>query len=181
MMFRDRQQIVICVVAGAMLGAFVLFSYLPLRKKTKDVEQAKAAQRLAFAKASAERAQLPVLREQLLKLEKVVGNYETNIPGHRDLGEFLQTIANLMNKHDLKDQVVQPGKEIEAERLNCIPVSVQCKGSLKQIFDFFGSLQLLDRLVRIEQVKLTNDGDFSGELSAQTEAIIYYRSEHEQG
>lgn len=181
MMFRERQQIVICVVAGAMLGAFVLFSYLPLRRKIKAVEQAKAAQRLAIAKASAERAQLPVLREQLLKLEKVVGNYETNIPGHRDLGIFLQTIANLMNKHDLKDQIVQPGKEVEAERLNCIPVSVHCKGRLKQIFDFFSSLQLLDRLVRIEQVKLTNDGDFSGELSVQTETIIYYRSEPEQG
>jgi len=164
-----------------MVGGFVVFRHLPLQKKIKAVARAKAAETLAITNASAENAKLPVLKEQLLKLERVVRNYEANIPGHRDLGMFLQRIANLMNKHNLRDQLVQPGKEIEAEGLHCMPVSMQCKGRLKQIFEFFGSLQVLDRVVRIEQVKLVNDGDFSGEVSIQTETVIYYRAEAEQG
>lgn len=181
MLFRERQQIVICVVAGLMVGGFVLFRYLPLQKKIKAVARTKAAEMLAITNASAENARLPALKEQLLKLERVVRNYEANIPGHRDLGMFLHTIANLMNEHNLRDQLVQPGKEIEAEGLHCMPVSMQCKGRLKQIFEFFGSLQVLDRVVRIGQVKLVNDGDFSGEVSIQTETFIYYRAEAEQG
>jgi len=181
MQFRERQQIAIFVIAGAMVSGFVLFRYLPLQKRIKAVEQTRVAQRLAITKASAESRQIPALKEQLLKLQRTVGNYEANVPAQRALGVFLHRIANLMNENALREQLIQPGKEVEAEELNCIPVSMQCKGSLKQIFEFFKSLQVLDRLVRIEQIKLVNDSDFSGEVGMQTEAVIYYRAETEQG
>ncbi|MHC4659408.1 MAG: type IV pilus inner membrane component PilO [Planctomycetota bacterium] len=181
MLFRERRQIVICAVAGAMVGGFVLFRYLPLRKRIKTVEQTKAAQRDAVTKALAEQGQLPILKEQLRKLKTTVGDYEARVPGHGDLGPFLHRIANLMNEHNLREQRVQPGKEVEAEGLNCIPVSMQCKGGLKQIFEFFYSLQALERLVRIERVKLENDKDFSGELSMRTDTVVYYRPRAGQG
>ena len=180
-MFRERQQIVIFVIAGAMVSGFVLFRYLPLQKRIRAVEQARAAQRLAITKTSAESRQVPALKGQLLKLQRTVGNYEANVPGQRALGVFLHRIANLMNEYNLRERLIQPGEEVKAEGLNCIPVSMQCKGGLKQIFKFFKSLQVLDRLVRIEQIKLVNDGDFSGEVGMQTKAVIYYRAEAEQG
>ncbi len=180
-MFRERQQIAIFVIAGAMVSGFVLFRYLPLQKRIRAVEQARAAQRLAITKTSAESRQVPALKGQLLKLQRTVGNYEANVPGQRALGVFLHRIANLMNEYNLREQLIQPGEEVKAERLNCIPVSMQCKGGLKQIFEFFKSLQVLDRLVRIEQIKLVNDGDFNGEVGMQTKAVIYYRAEAEQG
>jgi len=179
--FREKQQIAICIAAAVMAGGFVLLRYLPLQKKIKAVREAQAGQRLAIAKASAESEQLPALKEQLLKLQMALGNYEENIPVQRSLGAFLHRIANLMNEHNLNGQLIQPGKEIEGEKLNCIPVSMQGKGRLKQIFEFFRRLQSLDRLVRIEQVKLVNDRDFSGEVSMQTKAVIYYRTEAGQG
>ena len=181
MVLRERQQIVICVAAGIMVVGCVLFRYLPLRRKIKAVKQAKTAQVLAIARASSENAQLPALKEQLLGLEKAVENFEANIPDHRVIGVFLHKIADLMNEHNLTDQIVQPGKEIEMKGLHCIPISVQGKGGLKQIFEFFNSLQLLNRLVRIEQVKLVNDSGFSGEVSMQAKTIVYYRSEAGQG
>jgi len=181
MLFRERQQIVICAAAAVMVGGFVLLRYLPLQKKIKAVEQAHAVQTVAIAKASHQSEQLPALKERLLKLQTAVGNYEANIPSRRALGVFLHTIANLMNEHNLTKQLVQPGKEIKAGQLSCIPVTMQCKGGLKQIFEFFRRLQKLDRLVRIEQVKLVNDTDFSGQVRMQTKAVIYYRQEAKQG
>ena len=181
MLFRERQQIIICAAAVVMVGGFVLLRYLPLQKKMKAVKEAQAVQRLAIAKASARSEQLPALKERLLKLQTAVGNYEANIPAERDLGAFLHRIVNLMNEHNLQGQSIQSGKEIKAEKLKCIPVSMQCKGELKQIFEFFRRLQSLDRLVRIEQVKLVNDRDFRGEVSMQTKAVIYYRTEAGQG
>ena len=177
MLFRERQQLVICVVAGVMVGGFVLFRYLPLHKKKKAIEQAKTAQMLAAVKALTENRELPVLKEQLVKLQEEVGDYEANVPAKRSLGEFLQRIAKLMNKHNLKEQLVQPGKEIESGELRCVPVSMQGKGRLKQIFEFYKSLQGLDRMVRIEQVKLSNDNGFSGEVSMQTRIGIYCRKD----
>lgn len=176
MLFRERQQVVILCLAGAMVGGFVLFWYLPLRGRTKAVEQRRAAQILAITKAWHQSEQLPMLEEQLLQLQTTVGDYEAKVPSQRALGVFLHQIANLMNEHNLSEQLIEPGKEIQAGQLNCIPVSMRCKGRLAQVFEFYKSLQELDRLIRIEQVKLVNEGDFSGEVYLQTKVFVYYRS-----
>ncbi|UCF00060.1 MAG: type 4a pilus biogenesis protein PilO [Planctomycetota bacterium] len=181
MFFQERQQIAICVAATVMIGGTVLFGYLPLQKRIKVIKSKKASQMLAMTKTSAESRRLPALKEELLHLQRAVETYEQQVPSHRSLGIFLQEIAGLMNKHNLQEQLVQPGKEIKAGKLNCIPVNMQCKGKLAQIFEFYKSLQKLDRLARIEEIKLVNDRDFTGEVSMQTKAIIYYRSATKQG
>ncbi len=88
---------------------------------------------------------------------------------------FLHRIADLMRENGLEDQFVEPGKEIKTESVNCIPVNMRCKGELSELFRFFESLQNLDRLVRIEEVRLLNDRDFAGQISMQTKAVVYYR------
>lgn len=180
-LFQKRPQTLICIVTGMLVADFVLFGYLPSHKRMKSVKRARAEQRAIIAKASAEGKQLPVLKQRLQKLQKTVANYDANIPTQRALGVFLQQIANLMTEHNLSKQVVVPGKEVKAGGLNCIPVSMRCKGRLLEMFEFYKRLQNLDRLVRIEQIKLVNDTDFSGEVSMQTEVVIYYKAEAKQG
>ena len=181
MLFRERQQLTICVVAGVIVGGFVLFRYLPLRRTMKALRQTKASQTLTIAKGTADNKQLSLLKEQLLKLQHELENYEANIPGQRDLGAFLHRIADLMNEHNLSEQVNETLKEVKGEKLNCIPVNMQCKGKLDRIFEFYRRLQGLDRLVRIEQVKLTNDSDYDGQVSMEARAVIYYRAKVGQG
>jgi len=181
MLFQERKQIVICVLATAVIGGFLLFRYIPLRKRVKAVEQAKAAQALVIAKVSADSQQLPLLEEQLLKLHAKVAYYQANVPMQRDHGVFLRKIADLMKEHNLKEEVLAPGNEIQADELRCIPIDMQCKGKLVQIFEFYKQLQRLNRLVRIERVELVNDNGFGGEVSMRTKAVIYYRAEVGQG
>lgn len=181
MLFREKQQVTICIMAGVTVCVFVLFWYLPLREKMKDIDQARAAQVLAAAKNVADSERLPRLQKQLQHMQSELGDYEAHIPEQRNVGAFLRRIADLMNEHNLKEQVVTPGPEVEADRFNCIPVNMQCKGSLAQLFTFYRRLQALDRLVRIEQVKLSNDAHYGGEVSMETMAVIYYRTKVGQG
>jgi len=181
MFFRERQQITIFVIAAAIVGGFVLFRYQPLQRRIKAVKDARVAQTLVITKSQAESNQLPSLKQQLLKLQQAVGNYDANVPLQRALGGFLQKIADLMNEHNLGEQVVTPGEEIKSGELNCIPLAIQGKGKLAKIFEFYKRLQSLDRLVRIEQVKLENDSDFNGEVKMQTRAVVYYRTEAAKG
>ncbi len=181
MLFREKQQVMICVVAGVIVCVFVLFWYLPLRQRMKAVEQAKATQTLAVAKSDADGKRLPVLKERVLQLRSALGNYDAKIPEQGALGTFVRRIADLMNEYHLKEQVITPGAELEADRFNCTPVRMQCKGKLGQLFKFYQRLQSLDRLVRIEQVKLSNDSSYSGEVSMETRAVIYYRARVGQG
>jgi len=181
MFFRERQQITICVAAVAMIGVFVVFRYLPLHKRVKVVKETKAAKALANSMVRTRSEQVPVLEEQLEKLQQVIGDYQARIPSRRSAGAFLGKITELMNEHNLKEQVIEPREEIKTEELNCIPVNMRCKGRLAQVFEFYKRLQTLDRLVRIEQIKLTNDTDFTGEVTMETRAVIYYAARGRQG
>jgi len=163
------------------VAGFLLFRYLPLRKKMKAVEKTRAAQALVINKGMAKNEQLPSLREEFEKLQSEVSNYERQIPADRELGTFLHKIADLMNSHNLKGQFIEPGEEVEGEELNYIPVNMKCRGKLKQIFEFYKSLQSLERLVRIEEVKLLNENNFSGEINMQTRAVVYYRPQSIEG
>lgn len=159
----------------------MLFRYRPLRKKIEAVEQNIFAQKLTIAKGAADGEQLPLLKQQLLKVQSELEDYEANIPDQRALGVFLQRIAALMNEHNLREQVIEPREEVKGDKFCCIPLSMRCKGKLSQMFEFYKQLQGLDRLIRVERIKLKNDNSFSGEVGMETEAVIYYRAELGQG
>jgi len=159
----------------------VLFRYWPLSRKKEAVEQDIFAQRLTIAKGAADGKQLPMLKQQLQKVQSELEDYEANIPDQRALGVFLRRIAALMNEYNLREQDIEPHEEVRGDEFCCIPLSMRCKGKLSQVFEFYKQLQELDRLIRIERIKLTNDKDFSGEISMETEAVIYYRAQVDQG
>jgi Tfp pilus assembly protein PilO len=180
--FKEKQkQIAIYIIAVALIGCFIFLRYLPLRKKVSNLEQLKDTQIMAIIKSQEQYQQLPQLQAQLLKLQQEISHYDLQIPPRRQLGEFLQRGMELMSQYNLKEQVIQPGEEIKIEKLNCIPITMQCKGKLSQIFEFYKSLQQIDRLVRIEQVKLTRTDNSGDEVIMDARAVIYYRSQPEQG
>lgn len=178
MLFRKRQQVIICIVAGLFLADFVLFGYLPLNSRLKAIKRARTAQNSVIAQAAMQRERLPVITRQLEGLRGIETDFGASVPAQKSIGEFLQQIADLMTQYNLSQQVVAPSKEIKGDGLNCIPINMQCKGKLAQMFEFYKSLQDLDRLTRVERVRLTNT-DLSGEVSMQTMAVIYYRPQSE--
>ena len=178
---QKRKQLMICLVFAVMLSGFFLLRYLPLKSRTKALQIRRQTAQQAISQALIKSEALPHLKEQLKELSQTVENYDKQIPGKRDLGEFLQQIAGLMNEHNLKEQMIEPRIEVESEKFNCIPVGLKCKGRIRQISEFYKSLQALDRFVRIEDFNLANERNLGGEVSMQTKGVIYYRPKAEQG
>jgi len=176
-LFLEKKQILIVIIAIAALSGFALFRYTPMKKNMKTVKQVRAKQNLVIAKGISDSQQLSVFAEQLDKLEEKLDKFEDNIPEQRNLGLFLKVVAQLMNQHNLKEQAIEPLEEVETDDLICIPVSMECTGQLKQIFEFCKNLQKLDRKVRITQVKLKNGNDFNGEIKMETKIVIYCRTQ----
>ena len=180
-LFFEKKQLLICGAALAFLVGFLFCGYNPLQKKLLQVRQVKADRESLISSSVEHEKQLSALKFELEELQNAILNYDSNIPRQRDLGVFLQQIAELINEHDLTEQVVQPGVETDSDGLRSIPVKIQCKGKLPRIFDFYRSLQGLDRMVRIENVKLVNEKDYRGQVSMQTSAVIYYKPEADKG
>jgi Tfp pilus assembly protein PilO len=176
-LFFEKKQILIFVFAVLTIGGFVLFRYIPMKKNIRAIKQKRAEQNLIIAKGISDSEQLPVFTEQLDKLKEKLENYENNIPKQRDIGFFLIKISELMNRHNLQEQAIEPLEEAEIDELICIPVSMECKGQLKQIFEFYKNLQELDRQIRIKTVKIKNGNDFNGEIMMETEIVIYCRTQ----
>ncbi|MBN2457031.1 MAG: type 4a pilus biogenesis protein PilO [Sedimentisphaerales bacterium] len=180
-MLKDKKQIIISLVAGGIVVGFLVFAYIPLQNKVKALKQKQAQHNQAVAKASSKAEELPELKEQLVKLKRQTGNYQAKVPAQRALGNFMHEVAVLMNEHGLSEQLIEPGAEIQTEKLICIPISMRCRGTLNQVYEFYKSLQNLDRMVRIKNIRLSNNSEFSGSIIMQTTAAIYYKEISGQG
>jgi len=175
-LFREKKQITIFIIAVVVIGGFFLFRYLPLQKEMKSVKKAKAEQMLTIAKGVSDSMQLSLFVDQLQGMRSKLENYEQKIPKQRDHGLFMQQIFELMKQNSLKEQVIEPRQEIEAEGLKCIPMNMECKGGLAQIYNFYKQLQKQDRLIRFKQIKFENSSAFNGEVSMEAEIVIFYRT-----
>jgi len=172
----DRKQIVILAAAAVVCGAMLLVHW-PLYRKMVAIKTARAVQSELIAKGSAQESTMVNLEAELTRLQERTADFRQRIPSEPMLGWFLQQIADLMEACRLEDQVVVPGQEIAADVVHCVPVKMQCKGRLHQIFEFFEKLQTLQRLVRIERVRLQNDPHYTGKVSLEAEAVLYYQPE----
>lgn len=175
MYIRNKQQIMIFAIAALMIIAFAGGIYLPLSKESKAVSSQRDLQLLMINDAAQQNNKLDELKSQLETLRSQIRIQQSSIPEELQLGQFLQTLASLMNQYDLQEQFVKPGQERKAEQLWCVPIVIRCKGRLLQIYDFFKSLQSLERLIRIEAVTLSNSADMTGHLTMEMKAVIFYR------
>jgi len=178
MSYRKRQ-IGVYLVGALFAIDFIFYGYLPSQRRLRSLGQATTRQKHMIRTAAAQSKELPRLKLRLKNVEEVVDNYEAYVPTERALGGFLQEIARIVEKHNLTDHVVVPQNEAGGAGVNCIPVHMNCKGSLKAVFGFFDDCQAMDRLVRIEKVVLKNDNQYTGQVNMHTEAVIFYRPQEQ--
>jgi len=170
-----KQQVWLYVIAVLFCADFVFYGYMPSHKRLRSLHEAEIQLENVIRLATAQSKELPALRAQLKKTEEIIAHYDSYVPQDASQGVFLQEIAQVMTGHHLTDQVVVPGKDLDSGGVRCIPVRVNCKGSLKDIFGLFHDLQRMDRLMRIEKVLLQNDRGFTGQVSMETDAVIFYQ------
>jgi Tfp pilus assembly protein PilO len=177
MFIRNKQQMIILAAASAVILACLFGFFLPLNRKAGTIRSQRDIAQLIIDEAIQQKSQLPQLKQKLQTLSSQVKNYQSSIPEEIEVGQFLQTITSLMDQYNLQEQFVKPGDEKRLEQLLCVPIDIRCKGRLSQLFEFFKSLQSLDRLVRIEFVNLSNSPNMDGQLSMETKAVIYYKGQ----
>jgi Tfp pilus assembly protein PilO len=175
MRFRIKKQVLIFIAAGGVVVAFIVLRWLPLGRMRADLSERQAALTTLMQRGQAKEAELPKLRAQLNELSEELADFDSKVPPDMQLGQFLGKVAALMDEHQLTEQQIAPRDQIESKELVCIPVTMKCTGSLEQIRGFCSALQGLDRAVRIEDFKLVNDSQFTGQVRMETDAIIYYR------
>jgi Tfp pilus assembly protein PilO len=173
----DRKQFVMSIAVIALAIAFVLFQFMPLNKKAKTLKAANINLITENTAVLAKQKALPRLYEEIKQVEEQIGNFDEKIPVGRSHGSFLQKLTLIMEQQGLEELMVQPGIEVKIENQFCIPVKVNCKGELIQIFNFFKALEKFERIIQIEEVSLAGDDKFDGSVKMQAMVNIFYRTE----
>jgi Tfp pilus assembly protein PilO len=176
-----RQQIWVLVVGVLFVADFVFYGYMPSHRRLQALAHARAQHEQVIDAAMARSEALPALEQRHKEMARLVRRYDDYVPNESALGVFLRQIPNIMAEHELTNQVMVPKERIQVGELSCIPVQMNCTGTLDGIFGFFSDLADLHRLVRIEKVTLKNDSGYAGSVTMQTEAVIFCRPPKLQG
>lgn len=172
----EKEQLVIIGIAVVVVVGFAVFRYYPIASRSIGLKQVKATQMSEKARVHMQTLQLPVLCEEKDRLEKKLSNYDKKAPLKRNFSMLWEQITAEMNRLNLKEQKIEPGLELKGEELNCIPIKIECTGTLSQMFELFTSLEGFDRIIYIESIELTGGSQNTGQVKLNAGAKVYYRS-----
>jgi Tfp pilus assembly protein PilO len=171
----DKQQVTILILGAVVLLGFGLFRYMPIVRKRMAIKEQMNLQSLSMEQIQEYSRLLPELNQIKRQLEEKLQASSGKIPEGKQIAQLWQQIAEVMNECKLQDQLVQPEAEMQSDELNCIPLRIECRGSLEQMFTFFQKLEKFERLISFEDVQLENSRDFDAELKLNAKANVYYQ------
>jgi Tfp pilus assembly protein PilO len=173
-----EQQLAILIMAVLVTAGMTAYRYVPILRQKQAVTKMMDAQDAVIEEVCSQSALIPELKQQRAFLSGNLDAFDKRIPETRNFAELWQQIAVVMNECKLTDQLVQPGQELKSDQLCSIPLTIECKGSLEQIFTFFQSLENMNRLIRFEEVRFENDSDFNAFMKLYAKANVYYQKEN---
>jgi len=176
----EKKQVLIIAMAAVIVGGFAVLRFYPLAGEMADIRKIRRRQDMTVNQIRQYSMQIPLLRRQADELRKFLRDYDRRIPPNRQFADLWRRIAEVMNRHNLTEQIVQPGSETTGRTVGCIPITIQCSGTLEQLFEFLKSLDGFERVIRIEKLQLLNDQDFSGQAKLRADAKVYYQRTVEQ-
>jgi Tfp pilus assembly protein PilO len=171
----DKQQLIILAVSIVLGGGFVVFKYVPIIREKHALHKQMDQQALVIEQVCSQSALWPELKYKKVQIENQLAPFAEKIPQGRNFAQLWQQVAEVMNAYNLQEQVVQPGDELKSGQLCSIPLTIECKGSLVQLFTFIQELENLHRLIRFEKIQIENDKEFTGFVKMNAEASIYYQ------
>jgi Tfp pilus assembly protein PilO len=173
----SRTQFVVYVLASILVADFVLFGYLPSKRRLTALDGLRQEQLSAVSQVVDESSELAAMRANINQYQRELRAYPMQIPAHRALGEFLHTVSSLMQQHALQDRYIEPALDIHGDHIPCIPVTLRCRGSFAQLHAFYHDLQELPRLIRFDEVLFERDSKANGEVQMQASIAIFYQPE----
>jgi len=176
----DKQQLVILLLGVAVSVGFGVFRYVPIVRQKYALQKQMEQQDQIINEICSFSVLIPELKNQKIQLEEQLLPFEQKVPRGRNLATLWRHVAEVMNKCGLTDQLVQPGVEMKSEQLCSIPLTIECKGSMEQIFSLFQSLEETNRLIRIEQVTLDRGADLNSAVKLKAQASVYYQPDESE-
>jgi Tfp pilus assembly protein PilO len=172
MKLRSEQILTVALVLGV-AGLFVFTVHLPQKRHLKQLEQDYRQQEENLQKAKEEYSQLAELNKKVTLLRNVVNRLYKRMPAKGEFGSSLEKIVAGMNASKLVTEEISPQSPVSTEKFSELPIKINFKGSFENICTFLAGLENLDRLIRIENLRLEGDAGPTPVIKAKMVLNVY--------
>jgi type IV pilus assembly protein PilO len=176
---KQQQQVLAASVLG--LGAFVYcyvqFFWLPVSKKTNELQQQIEGLNRDIQAAQHQAARLDELDKQLVSLNERKIEAEKRLPKNKSVPDILVTLDSLGEQNGVFLLSFAPGASKAAQYFVEFRFPVSVRGTFHSIGRFLAALALEQRLYNVYDVKFPEPSTALGEMQVNFTLVSYQYKE----
>ncbi|HAU37240.1 MAG TPA: hypothetical protein DCX07_05935 [Phycisphaerales bacterium] len=164
------------VVLGVLvvMGAAAAFVYVPQSRKLNELRGEVVSQEEAIKMDLQRAAVVPEIRNQVQEMRSRYINWQRRLPKQKELGQFLREISTQISDQSLSNQVIEPGNPAREELYHTLPIIMKFGGPYPAMAQFLKGLENMERLTRVQRIRIKNDPKKDGEVDVELRLNIYF-------
>ena len=165
-------------ILAAMVAGAVLFVYRGQGKRLDDFKTRITATRATLKTQGQTVAIVPELIKQVGAMRARYKDFDRRLPVRQELGGFLRNISAHLGDEKFSDQLIEPGSPTREDLFHTLPIIMRFKGSYLTSVDFFKRIDEMERLTRIQKLKIARKpakgGEDDSKLDIELQLNIYF-------
>lgn len=158
------------IVALALILVLIFNQYGALKQAREKV----AEEQLALARVQAQLSDLEQAKAQAAELEQQFARYELMMPANPGEGVLISTLRSYAEDTGANFVSISFGERVNKSGYNEMPVELVFEGSYHQLLRLLNRLQAGQRIIRIDELKVTRGGQGLTVIKADIVASAFY-------
>jgi len=149
--------------------------FKPLDRTVADVQRETAEKKQKLQDVATKMARVKDMASEVDELRKALDFCESKLPAEKEYNKVFDEISNLEVKNGLTSKSVRLLKVVQGSDYSEQPIKMVLTGSFqKGFYPFLAEVERLQRLTRIDEMKITADDKVPGQASVEMVLTIYF-------
>ena len=165
-------------IIALILVGFYFGIYDPQQKEISRLTETNKTLKADVDKAQQAANNKPKHEKELAEAQKKFEEITVLLPKKSEIPDLLRNISDLGKRAGLDFVSFKPGNEVPKDFYAEIPISIQLLGPYHNIGYFLGEVSGLDRLVSVDNIKMSSPKEVGGEMLLKSSCnLLTYRQQ----
>src|SRR4051794_4720874 len=169
-----RAQWAMTLVMTALVAAFILFAYLPGKRRQVELRAQLEDKSRELEANQARASNLLTLAKDVERLQAKLDKQNKKLPKTAELGEFIGNLTPARQQYQIKKFVHQVGTIRRQELFGEIPITMSFEGDFLNVFGFLRELEGMQRLTRVKNLTVRCKDPRTGQVDVSMAMNIYF-------
>lgn len=173
----ERKQLVALLAAGVMLAVFALLVFVPKSQKLSKLRETLKETQAQLAEMSQRASEAPLVAADLEKLTPAYQQNLRRLPRENSTAEFLREVSAVLAEEETSRRELIPGAARPQTGYLELPISISFDSTFSGAYRALSRIEKLDRLSRVESVKMAAAADNSGLVRVELKLVVFQLAE----